>query len=624
MILGIWKGSSRKRRYLMEVKLLYNPKPEEVDRFVEEMLAIGEVSFDIETTGLDCYLDKILMLQFALPTGLVLVLTESLPKNLLEGLENVLVIGHNLKFDYKFGRHYFNLKLNRVWDTMIVDGCLSLGKLNSVSLEAVALRRLGVKLDKSVRSLFINRTNKNFTEREIQYAIEDVLILFKIREAQKKELDDLVSKHNINLEKTIALENETVLVTGDLEYNGVGFDRESWSVLLHKTEKEVLSICKRIYAIHPYKKPVKNQILTSVSDQISSLIQAMNLNSSVENLRVLNHFGAGIESTEEKVLRSLNLEIAKLLLEYREKEKLLTAFLRPVLNEIHPVTGNFHPEYTQISLWDNRSGSGTVTGRYSCRRWQQMPKLKELRNCFIAKPGNVIITADYSSVEVRIAGNISLDPVLIKFFNSDFTDYHGYTAHVVFKYPIEEVSNMVINGVEVPAKNSKVRAKAKNTNFGLIYKITKYGLSKQLDCSLDEAQSIIDAYYSEMPELMRTIDGFSAFAVKHGFIHDHSLGRVRWFPAGTDPFKIERPAANMPFQGTSASQMKLALTRVRKIKDITLRGTVHDEIVAECPQEVAEERALQIRDIMIQSANDILSGPIPYDVSVSIEPYWTK
>ena len=602
-----------------EYAVFYNPTEAQVTQFID---TVGDaLALDIETQDLEPYTSRILMVQIASEANkTVLVFTSSLPKRLLELLETSLVIAHNLKFDYKFMRRYFKISLNTLWDTMLAEACLNLGRNLRLSLADVAARRLNLALDKSVRQGFIGRRNKNFTDQEIIYAAEDTTILFDIYTQQLEEVSQA------NLQAVVDLENEAVLVTAEMELTGIGFNAEDWKQVLADTEQAVLKAARNLYNKSPYKKPVNVPLITTPRDETRAYIKAVNLASSKQNLEDLQELGYDVEQSDAFTLKELTTaegDFPDLLLKFRKLEKLYGAFLTPILNMVNPVTHKIHPEYTQLSIRDIGK-SGTVTGRYSCRRFQQIPKEKSMRNCFVADPGHMLLTMDWSNVELRIAANLSGERVLIDFFNGDFPDYHGYTASVVFGYPLEDVSNRLVDGVEISAKLAEVRAKAKTTNFSLLYLVSKYGLSKRLGVELDEAQEIIDKYHAAMPQLLATVQGYGDFAVKHRYISDQTLGRIRYFPTEMEDWKIMRAGANFPIQGTNANQMKLALTRFRKTPGLVVVGTVHDECILQVKAEEAAEKAQIARRIMIESANEILSGPVPYDCGVSIAPYWTK
>lgn len=619
---------------MINYNILYNPSLDVINEFVRKTYEYGVVSYDIETNGLDPFVNNPLMLQFGLPDGDVLILSQSLPVKVRDMMSRILVIGHNLAFDVKFSWEHFGMEFDRLYDTMISEACLHLGKKVSVSLENVTKRYLGVELDKKVRNAFIGRTSRVFTDEELHYGARDVVLLFPIKEKQEEKTEEL------GLEKVVELENDTVLSTAAMEYNGLDFDEGAWQIVVEKYEKNLLRLLKRIHEAHPHKQRLHLPIFRTIRAEIESYVEAYNIASHDQNLKDLREFGFDVESTDKSVLSSLDHWYAKSLLEFRKLSKYLGTYLYPLKEEVHPVTGRIHFEYNQLPLWG--VGPGARTGRYSCKRFQQIPAEAEFRHLFLAPNSKKVATIDYSNVELRIAGNLSHDPVLVEFFNREgAADYHGYMASKVFGYPIEEVSKRIVDGEEVAPPRNDIRAKAKTTNFAIIYLVSKYGLAKQLDnpnppglpenatpsqlkeAQLEEAQGIIDSYYNTLNKLMPTLKGYGAYAKKHRHIRDQSIGRIRWFEDEDEDWQIERPAANFPIQSTSASQMKLALNLVRKKYGRgVLLGTVHDEGLYMVDRD--GEMVRDIERIMIQAAEDILKGPIGYGVGTAVEPYWTK
>lgn len=595
---------------------MIDPNPSEIERFVDKIKQFGYVSFDIETTGLDPFTCKPLMLQFCVGDE-TLILTKSFPLNLLGVMEEVLVIGHNLKFDYKFGKHYFNLKLSRVWDTMIAEARLTLGLEKRVSLENVVYRHLGIQLEKDTRSNFIGREHKHFTKEELDYSVNDVWYLHQLYEKQRKLAE---TKGMLRVIEDI--ENRNIVGTAEMELNGIALDLNKWQTLTNQTLDTILELCKEIYKLR--KVPLQQLFTQSKEELITTYVDALNLDSPKQNLQDIRDLGFDIEDTSAFTLEDIKDEckFAELLLKYRKESKKLKSYLLPIPKEINPVTGKFHPNYTQVSTFE-RSKTGTVTGRYSASRIQQIPKSNEFRHCFISDdPDCVIVTIDFSNIELRIAGNLSNEPVLIEFFNSDITDYHGYMASKVFNLPLEDACNW---SDDHPSKYPEQRAKAKMTNFGLLYLITAKGLAKRLKITEEEAQEIHDLFYRTLNKLMPYINRLGKSGVARKGIRDQTWGGIRYFKKETPDWKIMREAANFPIQGSAALMMKLALCKIREtMPDVKTLGTVHDEGIFLVKRVGAEQTAKELVDKFIEAANEILPGPIPYACSVSIGESWTK
>lgn len=636
---------------------IYNPTKEQIEDFVRQVYDVGMVAFDIETTGLDPHTDKILLVQFAVP-DFAIVLSNGLHKDLIGILESpkIIKLGVNLKFDTKFIRK-LGYRVNNTYDLMVVEACLRLGLSYRVGLASLAERYLGVFMDKTTRKGFIGRTSRKFTKAELDYAAKDTLLLFPIYEKQL-EVIEAMHRYGVDLQKTIDLENRLVPVMAEMEFNGIGYAPDRVAALQEElTEELIASLGDLINLLPERDRPeVQTTLFGDKGVEARSKAVALNINSSQAVLDYLDALGFHSDTTDKFVLQQAlksnkttpeAKKFIEVLLEYRKNFKAIRTYLGPLASLANPATGRIHFDYTQIAMWATGGGandihSGTVTGRLSCKRFHQIPKSKTIRHAFVARPGYKTITADFSNVELRIAAIVTGEQVLIDFFNNpELSDYHGYMASRVFGVPLESVANMVVNGVEVPSKNPGLRAKAKTTNFGLIYGIGPVKLAKQLEITEEEAMDIIDNYEQTLTSLMPGLRAFGDFAIQNGFIPDQSMGRVRFFSHFTKPEvaekyegreigSIKRQAANMPIQGTSANQMKLALVKVQDAIDSGvlegsyLIGTVHDEVIVEVPEEHANEYAKVVEKLMIESANEVLSGPVPYSVGLSIENSWTK
>lgn len=698
----------------MQTILPLNPPREVVVDFAAKIRAAGEVAFDIETNGLDPFKNDILMMQFGLRSGEVLILSHGydIPKELWDSLRSTIVIGHNLKFDEKFIQYHYNRGLNQVWDVLIMEASLNLGRRVRVGLEHVAKRRIGLDMQKDIRRNFIGRPVENltFTREEIEYGARDVIALYPLMDQQQEEMYEhglwKPKSEQKPGEVTVAdLENDTVLTTAAMELHGMEFDAKVIQDLLDEYEPKLLAVVEDIYERLPGGSLVQTGWFSDTSTLIDDYVDAMGLNSTKSVLAIFEMLGYDLENTESFTLKQIREEcwFAEAMLEYRKLNKMVTTYLRPLLEAVHPVTGRAHFSYSQLHLWDE----GASTGRYSCKRFHQIPAKNFLRMAFVAPKGYKVITADYSNVELRIAAILSKDPRMIDFFNGvekvkiykvtgagetkyfrfvedgkkeararqdanpdanvrlrsvyvPVTDYHGYMASFTFNIPMVEAVNIEIDGQELPTCFPELRAKQKTLNFASIYLVTMYGIRTQLnnpypetlrriikvenadqlpieelaematpaqleEAQLQEAAEMLESFGRAVPRLMGALKSFGQFAVRNFYITDQSIGRIRWFDHAVPDWKREKAGANMPVQGTSASQMKLALNLIRKrLPDAIVVGTVHDEVIVYVPEDEAEWYAEQIREIMIEAANAILSGPVSWEVGVKIADHWIK
>jgi DNA polymerase-1 len=244
--------------------------------------------------------------------------------------------------------------------------------------------------------------------------------------------------------------------------------------------------------------------------------------------------------------------------------------------------------------------TGSVTGRIASSEpnLQNIPIRTELgrrvRRAFIASPGNRLLSVDYSQVELRIVAHISGDTAMLAAFRAE-QDIHAATAAAIYSTAIDSVSR-------------EQRRHAKAINFGLIYGMSAFGLTRTTDLTLAEAEDFVEAYFQQFPGVKRYLDGVRRQAAEQEYV-ETLLGRRRYFPGlGSQSnrnirSREEREAVNAPIQGTAADIMKLAMLHIREaLAKAGLSGRmllqVHDELVLECPQDEVKSTAQVVRDVM--------------------------
>jgi DNA polymerase-1 len=279
------------------------------------------------------------------------------------------------------------------------------------------------------------------------------------------------------------------------------------------------------------------------------------------------------------------------ILEYRELAKLRSTYLDALPLQINPATGRVHTSYNQ---------TGSVTGRLASSdpNLQNIPVRTELgrqvRQAFVAAEGCQLLSVDYSQVELRIAAHMSNDEAMLAAF-LDHQDIHTATAAAIYNIPLEQVT-----------KDQRRHAKA--INFGLIYGMSPYGLTRTTDLTLAEAEDFVEAYFKRFPGIKQYLDRVRIQAATDGYV-ETLLGRRRYFPGLKNPQnqtvrnREEREAINAPIQGTAADIMKLAMIRVQealKEKGLASRMLlqVHDELVLECPEEELSQAADVVQQVM--------------------------
>jgi DNA polymerase-1 len=234
-----------------------------------------------------------------------------------------------------------------------------------------------------------------------------------------------------------------------------------------------------------------------------------------------------------------------------------------------------------------------------------------VRKAFIADKGKVLLSLDYSQIELRIAASLSEDPEMLKIFRED-VDFHTATAARIYNIDVDKVT-------------SKQRRDAKTINFSVLYGVSAFGLSERSEMSREEASQHIQDYFAVFSKLKRFIDDTINSARQHGFVVNQ-IGRIRYFPEITaSNFAVrggaERAAFNTPIQSLAADIMKLAMIEIeKKLPDANMILTVHDELVFEVPNRDAEKYAKQIKEIMESSYK--LKVPIVAEAKVGIN--WSE
>ncbi|MBR7167277.1 MAG: DNA polymerase I, partial [Bacteroidales bacterium] len=320
-------------------------------------------------------------------------------------------------------------------------------------------------------------------------------------------------------------------------------------------------------------------------------------------------------STAEDVLQKLidKHPIIPLILEYRSLSKLISTYLEALPKLISPTTNRLHTTFNQTV---------TATGRLSSNNpnLQNIPirteRGREMRKAFVPRNDEyVLMAADYSQIELRIIASLSGDKNMIEAFKSHY-DIHAATAAKIYKLPMEEVT-------------SDLRRNAKSVNFGIVYGISPFGLSEQLNISRKEAATLIEEYFVQYPDIKKYIDDNIAFAREHGYAQT-LLGRRRYLPdinSRNNAMKsfAERNSVNMPIQGTSADMIKIAMNEI--YKEFDEKGLkskmilqVHDELVLDVYKPELEEVKAIVADKMVNA----LTLDLPIEVGVDIGDNWLE
>ncbi len=431
--------------------------------------------------------------------------------------------------------------------------------------------------------------------KEISQETLEVAAIYALYEPMLKALKD---DESYELYRTIELQLVPVLV--QLERNGMALDLEQLKVYSQDLGAQIDALAKEIYEI------------SGEEFNIDSLKQLSHILFEVMGLPATKKTKSGY-STDASVLEGLKAhsEIAEKIIDYRERTKLKSTYI-DALPKLIKEDKRVHTSYNQTVA---------ATGRLSSSNpnLQNIPVRTELgrkiRESFVVEEGNVFLSADYSQIELRLLAHLSGDEGLINAFKHG-RDFHANTASAVFDVPVDVVS-------------PEMRSKAKAVNFGIVYGQQAYGLSQSLGIAYDEAQEMIDRYFSIYPKVREYLDSCVEFAIEHGWI-DTMFKRKRHLPdifsknRATKNFG-ERTAMNHPMQGSAADIIKIAMINVQKrlIEDgykAKMIVQVHDELDFDCPKDEQEKLALMVKEEM-QNAVEL---KVPLEVSISSADNWAE
>ena len=593
--------------------------------YLSEQTVLG---VDTETEGKDFLTKKVVMFQIGTKDVQYVIDTRYIGiEPLIPILENpdIVKIFHNIKFDYKFLKSWWNVDIKNPYDTMLAEGVINCGKLNvGYSLNALTQRYLSKELNKEVRNKFVGLDGKPFNTEQILYGAEDVEHLIDIREQQ------LVKVKELDLEKVLHLENNAALAFADIEFNGLNFDSEKWLAIADNSEVEVIGMEKQlddmIYALD-LNKFVKTSFQTDMfipAEEIRKI--DIKWSSPTQVLKVFKEYGLDIEKVNAFELSKFKHKaFINKYLKYKEKQKVVSTYGKSFLKYVMK-DGKVRTSFWQI-LNTGRVSSGMKSDNKP--NMQNIPADNKFRNCFKAREGYKLISVDYSGQELGIIASGSKDPVWMK-AREEEADLHSICADMVFK---EKWRNADAD------EKKKLRTAIKTINFGLAYGMSKFKLSDTLQISVDDAEALINQYFSEFPKIGGFLNSLGNYGTQHGFIRTFKpFRRIRWFENwhnGMSPRKdfkefgaIERASKNTPIQGTGADMIKLAMIMIRdKIKTLDypayLVTQVHDEIGVEVREDKAEEWA-EIQSELMRQAGAAIIPDFPMGVDYTISKKWCK
>ena len=589
----------------------------ELDELMGLINQADYVSFDTETTSLDYMLAELVGISIALKPNEAFYIPinhnyEGAEKQLeqdfvLEALKPFLEsdeipkIGHNLKYD----RHILqnagiDLK-GTLLDTMLFS-YVNNSTITRHNLDAVSKRYLNINPTSYEDVAGKGAKQIPFSEVSIDvasdYASEDADISLKLYE----HIEPMVQKEAKLAKLYSEIEGPLIYTLGDIERNGVLIDSEKLSQQSKELEAKILKLESKVQ-----KNAGEDFNLGSPKQLQEILYEKL-------GLPVIKKTPKGQPSTSEAVLQELSMDfpIVHDILSYRAISKLKSTYTDKLPKMINSNTGRVHTSYHQAV---------TATGRLSSSdpNLQNIPIRSEegrrIREAFIAPKGYKILAADYSQIELRIMAHLSKDQGLMDAFAKG-QDIHQATAAEIFSIDIDDVT-------------SNQRRSAKAINFGLIYGMSAFGLSKQLQITRAEAQNYIEQYFERYPDVKNYMDETKSSAKQNGYV-ETVLGR-RLYLADIESSNYqrrqyaERSAINAPMQGTAADLIKMAMTDLHsKIRNESLDAKiimqVHDELVIE----VNENQLDELSDLTVNIMADIFKLDVDLKVDADIGNNWDE
>lgn len=613
------------KKWLIEIKHAHKKSPPPTDthyQLIENITSCQQLfkkiqkqkqfCLDTETQGLDPLSDDLVGIAIALAPhdAYYIPLSHQTQaaidkKKVLSLLQEALldkemiVIGHHLKFDSRVLMRAGLTWRAKCHDTMLQDYLLD-NSNHSRKLDDLVQQHLGYTM-KSYQTLMDEHEGaENFSDLPLEsacfYACEDADLTWQLYEhfSQQLSAQSPEKKHLENIEWPL------ITVLAGMENDGVYLDSSSLKKQSQTLHKEVSDIEKSIH--HE----------AGSEFNIQSTKQLRHVLFEDLGLPIVKKTPAGQPSTNEDALQTLQSEhpIAELILRHRSLSKLISTYTDSLADKIHPNTQRIHTSYHQ---------TGTSTGRLSSSNPNlqnipiRSPEGRKIRHAFCATPGHIILAADYSQIELRIMAHLCKEEALIQAFNHN-QDIHRATASDVFHCKPENVSD-------------EQRRQAKAINFGLIYGMSAFGLSKQLHVSRPQAQAFIDTYFSRYPKVKTMMETIRQHAQEHGYVETLTGRRMRVPNINSNNHRLkaaaERAAINAPMQGSCADIIKMAMIDIQNT--LTEQGAlckmimqVHDELVFELPKDHIKAASEIIKTKMEQ----VITLDVPLLVNIGTAKNW--
>lgn len=582
---------------------------EDLMSLLEELSQAQELAVSVQTTGVDPFTAELVGVSLSSREGLAYYVPSNgkwrtseviaALKPLLER-KNIRIIGQDIKFDMEvLARHGIEIE-SPAFDTMVAAYVLNPTRqtfsLDSLSVEYLKHRKTPISdlVGTGARKISMREVP---TEKIRRYSCENADMIFRLKgilgeELRERNLDELFHE----------MEMPLIPVLACMERNGVFVDRQFLNEMSREFRQRVEDLSDRVYQLagETFNLDSPKQLSRVLFQKLRLPVQKKTKTGASTDVSVL-----------EKLARLHDLP--KTLLDYRQLAKLKSTYVDTLPALINPRTGRIHTSFNQAA---------TATGRLSSSNpnLQNIPVRTELgrriRQAFVPeKEGWLLLSADYSQIELRIFAHLAREEAMIEAFQRG-EDIHAYTASLMY-------------GVAVPEVSHEMRYRAKAVNFGIIYGQQAYGLSQQLNISVSEAASFLEQYYARYPAVKRYMDEAVALAEKTGFVTT-LFNRRREIPqlksrSSTVRHNGRRMAINTPIQGSAADIIKVAMINIdRRLKEMELKSRmviqIHDELVFESPEHELD----RLRRMVVAEMESVKELSVRLKVDTKVGANWAE
>ena len=584
----------------------------QLESLVQALKAATVISIDTETTSTDEMTASLVGISLAVKAGEGWYIpvghasgTQLPLEQTLSALRKPLTdpripkIGHNLKYDFIMLARYGLRMVPLGFDTMVAEWVIDPDSRN-LGLKNLALARLGEDMTRIEELIGKGKNQISMAEVAIAdaapYAAADAETTLRLMPLLETELRGFSKL----LDLFLKIEMPLIPVLADMEMAGIALDKKFFAVFSVELKERMAALERQIYAAAG-----RTFNINSTQQLSDVLFKSLGLVPPDRGKKT----ASGHYSTAAGVLDEMSGQhaVVDMILEYRELSKLISTYVEALPTQIHPEDGRVHTSFSQTN---------TVTGRLSSSdpNLQNIPTRTDLgrrvRRGFVADPGNVLVSLDYSQIELRIVAHMAGDEAMLDAFRAG-QDIHATTAAAIYAVPLEAVTK-------------EMRRHAKAINFGLIYGMSAFGLTRSTELTLAESQDFVAAYFRQFPGVKKYLDGIRKETALSGYV-ETMLGRRRYFPnlkSGLNQAmknREEREAINAPIQGTAADIMKIAMIKIPSaLAQAGLHGKmllqVHDELVIECPRAELDKVAGVVHDIM--------ENAYPLSIPLTTEARW--